>query len=455
MTKSEDHAAVPPPSFRAHILEPVMQTLQAGECCSIIGAGGVGKSNLARTLADVATQHRYWGDEPAWIVLIDSNALTFGERPDVFVVFELIIHRLIRTAEQRGLAPEFVAGLDDLYSRLISQPDPLLGLRYLERILGRLFESQGLRRLVLLFDQFEDIWANLDAQLFLNLRYLRDEFKYRLVYLTITRERLQRVRQRGRNDLVAVESFWEMFDPHVSGLSMCPMEDALLVLERIATRRGIEVDTAVARQTFEMTGGHPALLRVLYWKLLVAKQAVLDADEIIATPEVSHECAKLWQDLLPEEQHLVRVIAGGDSPEDDAETLSELRLKDIVRGEPPRLFAPLFTAYVRRQASLTDNGIIVDRRQRLVWVDGRPLENQLTPLEFSLLEHLASRGGEVCARDEILSALYPDDYLDINDDRIDTLVRRLRESLGEDGRQPRHVLTVRGVGLRLAKGRIM
>lgn len=449
------HAAVAPPSFRASLLEPVMHLLRSGECCSIIGAGGVGKSNLARSLAASETRQRYWGEEAAWIVLIDCNALSIGDRPTVFVVLELIIHRLIREAERQGLDQEFVAGLDELHSRVIAQPDPLLALRYSERIIGRLLESQGLRRLVLLFDQFEDIWAHMDAQLFLNLRYLRDEFKYRLVFLTITRGRLQRVRQRTRNDLAAVESFWEIFDPHVFGLGMCNTDDARLVLERIASRNCGTVDDELVAAALALTGGHPALLRTMYWKYFSSSAALPTIDEIIAVPEIARECGKLWQDLLADEQQLVRTIASGGDPVEPGETLAELRLKELVCDEPPRLFSPIFHAYVQQHSATDASGVLVDRRQRLVWVDGRQLASRLAPLEFSLIEYLAERSGQVCTRDEILAALYPDDHVDSTDDRIDTLVRRLRESLGEDGRRPRYVLTVRGVGLQLAQGGIV
>lgn len=455
MPEPDKQAVIPPPIFRAQVLEPVMSTLRAGECCSIVGAGGVGKSNLARMLASADVQQHYWGAEPAWIVLIDSNAITSALH-DGFGLLELVIHCLIREAERRCLDAEFVAGLDQLHSRLVGQPNALLALRYTERIIGRLLEQQGLRRIVLLFDQFEDIWANLDAQLFLNLRYLRDEFKYRLVYLTVMRERLQRVRRRSRDDVAAVEAFWELFEPHVFGLGMCNWDDAMLVIERIARRHDRRVAKELAEAAFTATGGHPALLRATYWTVQSVELLHNAVDEIIAIPEIAQECVKLWQDLLPDEQHLIRMIAT-DNPASskDNETLAELRLKGLVTGDPPRLFAPIFSAFVQRQSGLTADGVVVDRRLRLVWKNGRQLEGQLTPLEFSLLEYLASRAGEVCSRDEILAVLYPDDHLDANDDRIDTLVRRLREALGEDGRRPHYILTVRGVGLRLAHGRLV
>ncbi|MCS6882409.1 MAG: winged helix-turn-helix domain-containing protein [Oscillochloridaceae bacterium] len=449
-----DHATSPQPlTFRAGLLQRVAARLRAGECCSIIGPSGVGKTNLGRFLQRQDVQALYFPDAPTWIVLIDCNALAAADASREFAVFELIAHRLIREAERRNLPESVIAPLDRLHITLLNEGNLLLALRYLERICGRLIEDQGLR-LILLFDQFEDIWRALDAGLFRNLRYLRDEFKYRLIYLTITRERLSRARQRARGDADDVEAFWELFEPHTFGLGMHTESEAREILERIARRRGVAPTAEMARAVLDASGGYPALIRALAWTL--DEQWPGEAPErIAALPEVAQECAKLWNDLLPDEQRVVRHLAAGlDMSDADQEVLADLRLIELVRSEPPQLFAPVFAAYVRNQGGASSEGIVVDRRQRRVWVDGRLLPGPLPPLEFSLLTYLAERAGTVCPREEILSALYPEERLEANDERIDTLLKRLRDSIGDDGRNPRHLITHRGVGVRLARGRL-
>ncbi|MCX7790904.1 MAG: winged helix-turn-helix domain-containing protein [Chloroflexaceae bacterium] len=449
-----EHAIPPQPlTFRAGLLQRVAPRLRAGECCSIVGPSGVGKTNLSRFLQRHDVQALYFADAPTWIVLIDCNALVARDSSREFAVFELIAHRLIREAERRNLPDSVIAPLDRLHVTLLNEGNLLLALRYLERICGRLIEDQGLR-LILLFDQFEDIWRELDAGLFRNLRYLRDEFKYRLAYLTITRERLSRARQRARGDVEAVESFWELFEPHTFGLGMHDESDARETLEGIARRRGIAPTSELTRAVIDSSGGHPALIRALAW-ILDEQRLAEPPERIAALPEVARECAKLWNDLLPDEQRVVRHVAAGlDMSDADQEALADLRLVELVRGEPPQLFAPVFAAYVRNQGDASSEGVVVDRRQRRVWVDGRLLPGQLPPLEFNLLVHLAERAGTVCPREEILSALYPQERLEANDERIDTLLRRLRDSIGDDGRNPRHLITHRGVGVRLARGRL-
>ncbi|GAB4438565.1 MAG: hypothetical protein OHK0015_32360 [Chloroflexi bacterium OHK40] len=448
MMPTEPWNLAPSESARAAMVAPLIARLRAGECCSVIGVGGMGKSNFARYLQLDEVRTTHLGDA-FWVVLIDSNALVIDGHPAEFALLELIVHRLIREAERRAMPATFVQELDRFHSGMLAHGGQVLAVRYLERICARLCGEYGLR-VVLIFDQFEDLWRDLDARLFLNLRFLRDEFKYRLIYLTITRERLQRARARGRGDTAAVEAFWELFEPHVFGLPMYNAADARLMLARIAERRGATLDDHVITTALFLSGGHPGLLRAIYWKLVDGAPA--DAQALLALPEVAQECAKLWGDLLPEEQQLVRRLAAGREP-GDAETLAELVTTGLVRGDPPALFTLLFADYVRTRGA-DAGGIVVDQRQRQVWVDGRLLQQRLTPLEFSMLVFLAGRAGQVCRREEILAALYPDESLDVNDDRIDTLLRRLRDALGDDGRSPRHLITHRGVGVRLAEGRL-
>lgn len=439
-----------PLSYRADLLTQVMPALRAGECCSLIGVSGVGKSNLTRFMQRPDVQAAYWGDEAVWVIPIDTNSLIFGEQPDEFLLAELMIYRIIREVERRNMPADFIADLDRKHTHLLEQPNAQLALRTVERVCGRICEAGGIQ-LIFAFDQFEDLWRERSARLFLNLRYLRDEFKYRMAYLVMTRERLQRMRA----DLTAVEPFWELFTSHTYGLGIHNEIDATTMLDRIAQRRGISAPDNLRRAALDASGGHPGLLRAVFWALHDAPGPAADAADLLRIDAVAGECAKIWNDLLPEERQVVSIIASGPASRAlDAPALPDLRLKQLVVGDPPALFSPLFGAYAQSQISKDMAGIVVYPRLRQVWIDGRPLEKPLSPLEFNLLEYLARHAGEVCERDDILRHLYNDQQDTPGDDRLDTLLRRLRETLGEDARRPRYLVTHRGVGFQLVNGRV-
>ena len=72
----------------------------------------------------------------------------------------------------------------------------------------------------------------------------------------------------------------------------------------------------------------------------------------------------------------------------------------------------------------------------------------LTTLEFDALYFMASRAGRVFSREQLLEHIWGRGYLD--DGRlVDVHVRRLRMKVEADPANPRHVVTVRGLGYRL------
>jgi len=90
--------------------------------------------------------------------------------------------------------------------------------------------------------------------------------------------------------------------------------------------------------------------------------------------------------------------------------------------------------------------VVVDHVRREVTVDGVPVH--LSRKEFDLLAALVSPVQRLRSRDELIDLLWPDAYL--SDSRtLDTHIHRLRAKLEPDPTEPRHILTVRGVGFRI------
>jgi DNA-binding response OmpR family regulator len=86
-------------------------------------------------------------------------------------------------------------------------------------------------------------------------------------------------------------------------------------------------------------------------------------------------------------------------------------------------------------------GVRVDTGARRAWRDGRELE--LSPKEFDLLALLVGRAGEAVPRDEIMSAVWDENWWG-STKTLDTHVGWLRRKLGD----PPVLTTVRGVGFR-------
>ena len=90
----------------------------------------------------------------------------------------------------------------------------------------------------------------------------------------------------------------------------------------------------------------------------------------------------------------------------------------------------------------------IDRDARIVTVGGQPAE--LTSYQFDLLVTLAERAGRVLTRDQIMEAVRGRE-LEAFDRSIDVHMGRIRAAIEADPKNPRRILTVRGVGYVFAK----
>ena len=74
----------------------------------------------------------------------------------------------------------------------------------------------------------------------------------------------------------------------------------------------------------------------------------------------------------------------------------------------------------------------------------------LSPKEFALLAHLHQNRGKVCSKDEIGRAVWSEYREGVFDYQIENLVRRLRTKIEADPNAPQLLLTLRGLGYKLA-----
>ena len=99
-----------------------------------------------------------------------------------------------------------------------------------------------------------------------------------------------------------------------------------------------------------------------------------------------------------------------------------------------------------RPATIEVGGLIIDPAGREASLDGAPLE--LSRKEFDLLTHLADRVGEVVSKRDLLAEVWREPYGG-SDSTIDVHLSWLRRKLGETAAEPRYLVTVRGVGVKL------
>jgi DNA-binding response OmpR family regulator len=116
------------------------------------------------------------------------------------------------------------------------------------------------------------------------------------------------------------------------------------------------------------------------------------------------------------------------------------RIRAILRR---RTDAPAATSTALRFGSLE-----IDRDARTIAVAGTARE--LTSYQFDLLVALAERAGRVLTRDQIMEAVRGRE-LEAFDRSIDVHMGRIRAAIETDAKNPKRILTVRGVGYVFAR----
>jgi DNA-binding response OmpR family regulator len=117
-----------------------------------------------------------------------------------------------------------------------------------------------------------------------------------------------------------------------------------------------------------------------------------------------------------------------------------------------RIDSSLRRERTRRQRSARDRitfGVVsIDRASRTVLLRGEP--QRLTSREYELLLHLALHPDRVYSREQLLAAVWGDDYQGTTR-TVDNFISNLRTKLELDPSRPAHIRTVHGVGYKFTR----
>lgn len=97
---------------------------------------------------------------------------------------------------------------------------------------------------------------------------------------------------------------------------------------------------------------------------------------------------------------------------------------------------------------LVNGSITMDREQKLVTVDGEP--KKLTPTEFKILELLMENVGTVFSSAQIYERIWEEDAY-ATDNIVSVHIRRIREKIEIDPKNPDYIKVMWGVGYRMDK----
>lgn len=341
-----------PSNYREDEVRTILKAIQAGECVSIIGLSGAGKSNLMGFLANRV-------DQGPKFVLVDCNELP---APDLPGLLTAIIESL---GGESPVQPVLRAAIRQASAFLEDHPQVVC----------------------LLFDRFDLFNADTPAThaVTSSLRSLRDQFKYHLTYVTATRKPLE-----------PASELAELFSGHMLWLGPLNRADALWSIGQFASRHGMDWDGETMDRIYNLSKGYPSMLRAICQACVSG--VPLEIDALREAPAVRRRLDEFWS----------------DSPSPDSIRLARLDHHPLLDpGLPPLIDAA-----------------------------------SLTVTEQRLLEYFTAHPGQVCIKESLIQAVWPDEKVaeGLRDDSLTQLIHRLREKIDTGG--IKHIQTIPGRGYR-------
>lgn len=101
---------------------------------------------------------------------------------------------------------------------------------------------------------------------------------------------------------------------------------------------------------------------------------------------------------------------------------------------------------IKEENLIEIEGLVIDEKKHKCLLYEKEIE--FTPIEFDILLYLAKRRGQVVSSEELFEKVWKEKYFDSNN-TVMVHIRRIREKLNENTKNPKFIKTVWGVGYKI------
>ena len=348
-----------PVDYRTTLCKNILAELARGRSCTIIGVGSSGKSNVARQLARRDAREFIFGEKQLNMpeaadgmacVLVDFQS--YGD-DDASGLHSLFIESLLNAAQVADAHPALTTARDELRAVLAeahAAADNSKRTRFCLSESVRIAFTHGLKQLVFVLDDFDNGLKRAPGAALNGLRALRDNYKGALMYAAVMRREMAFVRPATEE----YEDFYELVNKPVFAVGAFEEADAFGMLRSISGGN-VRLGLLEQRWLVELSGGHPGLLRKLFFAADQGKipfNMTSIVDTVCARNDIQVECELIWDSLDADEQSALRIFASG-KPTNEA-ALARLRAKTLLRDDGRGrmdIFSPVFARFVGSDAA--------------------------------------------------------------------------------------------------------
>ncbi|EFK94848.1 protein containing Signal transduction response regulator, C-terminal domain [sediment metagenome] len=415
-----------PITFRSGDAKRLGSHLKNHDSVVMIGMKRVGINNFLRFFLHHPGVPKTYIDNgtPHVFIPVDLNDLVERE---IFPFWTLLLKRSVDVVERLNLPEKEKQAARKLFSESIQLKDLFLTIDSVQKVLNIIIDGNFYPTIFLIrFDRLELAFTQ---EFFHNLQGLKDATHRHMSYVFTSYRPLYELAPRVFTKASLAAFSQDMY------LAPAATKDLLVVLNMLLTRYHITIPDPVKNILIEQSGGHVQYLHVSLLRVQEHPELIKNPDQLLLHLQTSDDVAlqseELFESLTPKEQAALRAYRQRQEP-----VISGTYLTDIgmitTGGTKQDIFSPLFAQYLHKIQS-HKNGSASD----------------FTKKEHVLFTFLKTHENQLCERDAIISAVWPEyEEAGVSDWAIDRLVARVRAKLKAQ-HSPFEIVTVITRGYKL------
>lgn len=374
----------------------------------LIGMKRVGISNFLKYfLYHKGINEKYLKSEKHFFVPVDLNDLVERE---IYPFWVLTFKRISDSVEDANLPDEIRKQVEDFFLDSIQSQDLFITIDNLRKSLSLITENGYLPTIFFLrFDRIKDA---ITSDFFANLQGLTDATHGKLSYV-ITSER-------PLEELVPEIYTKQQAAVFADNLFIKPAqeEDIKIIFESKINEIHLTLKPEITAELLEYVDGHTQYL--LFALISLGEQENIDEknlfDFLKNDERISLQSEELWESLNSKEQEiLIRVVEKEKLSDEEFKNASYLINTGFFDAKSKKIFSPIFTYFIETKSE--------ERKKEKTG-------SELSKKELLLLNFLEANKDNICEREEIIEAVWPEaEEIGVTDWAIDRLVARLRAKM--------------------------
>lgn len=395
---------------------------------ALTGMKRVGISNFLRYfLYHPGINERYLKSDKHFFIPVDLNDLVERE---IYPFWVLTFKRISDSVENSELPSEIQKQVEEYFLDAIQSQDLFLTIENLRKSLVFITENGYIPTIFFLrFDRIKDA---ITQDFFANFQGLIDATHRKLSYVFTSDRTLDYLAP----EVFTKQSVFVFADNHF--IKPAEKKDKTIIFESSINESHLKLSPELVKELLNYVDGHTQYL--LFALIALSEQSKpVDQTELFDflknDERISLQSEELWESLNSKEQEILLKVASKEKlTSEEIKNANYLINTGFFEQKTNKIFSPIFEFFVKSK---------IEERKK------EKSASELSKKELLLLNFLEKNKNEICEREAIIEAVWPEaEEIGVTDWAIDRLIARLRAKMTTQ-KKDYEIVTVKTRGYKL------